>query len=128
MGSMDSAVAEKLDGRLERGERTRRQILDLAVHLASAEGLEGVSIGKLAAKLKMSKSGLFASFGSKEDLQFATIERARQIFIDAVVRRAMMAPRGLPRLWALWRSPCDMPRSSDNKPRALPCIAGGPSP
>jgi AcrR family transcriptional regulator len=101
MGSMDSAVAEKLDGRLERGERTRRQILDLAVHLASAEGLEGLSIGKLAAKLKMSKSGLFASFGSKEDLQFATIERARQIFIDAVVRKAMMAPRGLPRLWAL---------------------------
>jgi AcrR family transcriptional regulator len=89
------------DGRLERGERTRRQILDLAVHLASAEGLEGLSIGQLASKLKMSKSGLFASFGSKEDLQLATIERARQIFVDAVVRRAMMAPRGLPRLWAL---------------------------
>jgi AcrR family transcriptional regulator len=89
------------DGRLERGERTRRQILDVAVHLASAEGLESLSIGQLASKLKMSKSGLFASFGSKEDLQFATIERARQIFVDAVVRRAMMAPRGLPRLWAL---------------------------
>lgn len=90
-----------LDGRVERGERTRRQILDLAVDLASAEGLEGLSIGKLAGKLKMSKSGLFASFGSKEDLQLATIERARQIFIDVVVRKPMMAPRGLPRLWAL---------------------------
>ena len=61
-------VAEKneiVDGRLERGERTRRQILDLAVHLASVEGLESLSIGGLAAKLAMSKSGLFASFGSK---------------------------------------------------------------
>jgi AcrR family transcriptional regulator len=89
------------DGRLERGEHTRRQILDLAVQLASVEGLEGLSIGQLASKLKMSKSGLFASFGSKEDLQLATIERARQIFVDAVVRRGLMAPRGLPRLWAL---------------------------
>jgi AcrR family transcriptional regulator len=90
-----------LDGRMERGERTRRQILDLAVDLASVEGLEGLSIGKLAGKLKMSKSGLFASFGSKEELQLATIEHARQIFIDVVVRKPMMAPRGLPRLWAL---------------------------
>ncbi len=97
-------VAEKaqiVDGRVERGERTRRQILDLAVNLASVEGLEGLSIGGLAAKLGMSKSGLFASFGSKEELQLATIEHASQIFIDAVVRNAIMAPRGLPRLWAL---------------------------
>lgn len=92
---------ESGDGRVVRGERTRRQILDLAVHLASAEGLEGLSIGGLANKLAISKSGLFASFGSKEDLQLATIEHARQIFIDTVVRKAMMAPRGLPRLWAL---------------------------
>src|SRR6266852_6372380 len=93
--------ARKVDGRVERGERTRRQILDLAADLASVEGLEGLSIGGLADKLGMSKSGLFASFGSKEELQLATIEHARQIFIDAVVRKAMMAPRGLPRLWAL---------------------------
>jgi AcrR family transcriptional regulator len=89
------------DGRTRRGERTRRQILDLAVDLASVEGLEGLSMGGLAAKLKMSKSGLFASFGSKQGLQLATIEHARQIFIDAVVRKAIIAPRGLPRLWAL---------------------------
>jgi AcrR family transcriptional regulator len=97
-------IAEKNeigDGRVRRGERTRRQILDLAVDLASVEGLEGLSIGGLASTLAMSKSGLFASFGSKEELQLATIEHARQIFIDAVVRKAMMAPRGLPRLWAL---------------------------
>lgn len=90
-----------VDGRIERGERTRRQILDLAVHLASVEGLEGLSIGGLADKLGMSKSGLFASFGSKEDLQLATIEHASQIFIQTVVRKALLAPRGLPRLWAL---------------------------
>jgi AcrR family transcriptional regulator len=98
---METHPLENADGRLQRGERTRRQILDLAVHLASVEGLDGLSIGKLAAKLQMSKSGLFASFGSKEELQMATIERARQIFVDVVVRKALMAPRGLPRLWAL---------------------------
>jgi len=92
---------ESADGRVERGERTRRQILDLAVDLASVEGLDGLSIGGLAAKLGMSKSGLFASFGSKEELQLAVVDHASQIFIDAVVRKAMMAPRGLPRLWAL---------------------------
>src|SRR5262245_31289127 len=98
---METHPIENADGRLQRGERTRRQILDLAVHLASVEGLDGLSIGKLAGKLQMSKSGLFASFGSKEELQRATIERARQIFVDVVIRKALMAPRGLPRLWAL---------------------------
>ena len=92
---------QTVDGRVERGERTRRQILDLAVNLASVEGLDGLSIGGLADKLGMSKSGLFASFGSKEDLQLATIEHASQIFINTVVRKALLAPRGLPRLWAL---------------------------
>src|SRR5215831_537756 len=98
---METRPVENADGRLQRGERTRRQILDLAVDLASVEGLDGLSIGKLAAKLQMSKSGLFASFGSKEELQMATIERARQIFVDVVIRKGLMAPRGLPRLWAL---------------------------
>src|SRR5262249_17338611 len=92
---------ENGDGRVLRGERTRRQILDLAVHLASEEGLEGLSIGGLAHKVALSKSGLFACFGSKEELELAIVEHARQIFIDTVVRKAMMAPRGLPRLWAL---------------------------
>ena len=100
-GSMVTEKAVNADGRFERGERTRRQILSLAVDLASVEGLEGLSIGGLASQLSLSKSGLFASFGSKEELQLATIEHARQIFIDTVVRKAMMAPRGLPRLWAL---------------------------
>jgi AcrR family transcriptional regulator len=93
--------ARKMDGRVERGERTRRQILDTAVHIASVEGLEGLSIGGLALKLDMSKSGLFAAFGSKQELQLATVDHAAQIFVEQVVRPAMSAPRGLPRLWAL---------------------------
>jgi len=94
-------VATKIDGRVERGDRTRRQILDAAVDIASVEGLEGLSIGALASKLRMSKSGLFAAFGSKEDLQLATIDHAAAIFVEQVVRRGLSAPRGLPRLTAL---------------------------
>ena len=93
--------ARKVDGRVQRGERTRRQILDAAVHIASVEGLEGLSIGGLAQKLSMSKSGLFAAFGSKQELQLATVDHAAQIFVEQIVRPAMAAPRGLPRLWAL---------------------------
>ena len=96
-----------MDGRVERGERTRRQILDAAVHIASVEGLEGLSIGRLALKLDMSKSGLFAAFGSKQDLQLATVDHAADIFVEQVVRPAMLAPRGLPRLWALCESKLD---------------------
>ena len=88
-------------GRKARGERTRRAILEAAVHLASAEGLEGLTIGRLAAELSMSKSGLFAHFGSKEELQLATVEAARAVFIREVVRPAFEADEGLPRLWKL---------------------------
>ena len=96
--------ARKVDGRVERGDRTRQQILDAAVDIASVEGLEGLSIGRLALKLEMSKSGLFAAFGSKQDLQLATVDHAAGIFVEQVVRRAMAAPRGLPRLWSLCES------------------------
>src|ERR1043166_6451608 len=89
--------------RKAQGERTRRAILETAVHIASAEGLEGLTIGRLADDLSMSKSGLFAHFGSKEDLQLATIEAARQRFVDEVVRPALAAPRGYPRLMAICR-------------------------
>ncbi|MGZ4810204.1 MAG: TetR/AcrR family transcriptional regulator, partial [Thermoanaerobaculia bacterium] len=63
-----------------KGDRTRQAILDRAVDLASLEGLEGLTIGRLADELKMSKSGLFAHFGSKEELQLATVETARNRF------------------------------------------------
>jgi AcrR family transcriptional regulator len=81
--------------------RTRAAILERAVDLASLEGLEGLTIGRLAADLGMSKSGLFGHFGSKEELQLATIEAA-----DAVMRREVIEPTveiesGLERLGAL---------------------------
>jgi AcrR family transcriptional regulator len=86
-----------------KGERTRTGILQRAVDLASVEGLEGVSIGRLADDLSMSKSGLFAHFGSKEELQLATIDAARERFVDEVVRPALARPRGYPRLVAICR-------------------------
>ena len=84
-----------------RGLRTRDAILARAVDIASAKGLEGLTVGFLAEDLGMSKSGLFAHFGSKEDLQLATIELARQVFIDKVTLPAIAAPKGMPRLWGL---------------------------
>ena len=84
-----------------RGLRTRTAILRRAVDLASAEGLEGLTVGRLADDLGMSKSGLFAHFGSKEELQLATIEMARQIFIDRITRPALSAAKGMPRLWSI---------------------------
>jgi AcrR family transcriptional regulator len=84
-----------------RGGRTRQNILEVAVDIASAEGLEGLTIGRLATQLAMSKSGLFAHFGSKEDLQLATIDTARARFITEVIRPAFEAEVGLPRLWKL---------------------------
>jgi AcrR family transcriptional regulator len=73
----------------------------VAVDLASLEGLEGLTIGRLASELKMSKSGLFAHFGSKQDLQLATVAMASEIFKDKVVLPALVEPKGMPRLSAL---------------------------
>jgi AcrR family transcriptional regulator len=87
--------------RQARGLRTRAAILRRAVDIASAEGLEGLTVGRLADSLGMSKSGLFAHFGSKEELQMATVEMARQIFIDQITRPALAAPKGMPRLWSI---------------------------
>jgi AcrR family transcriptional regulator len=84
-----------------KGVRTREAILDRAVDLASAEGLEGLTIGRLAAELEMSKSGLFAHFGSKRDLQLATVAAARERFRTAVVEPALAVPDGAPRLRAM---------------------------
>jgi AcrR family transcriptional regulator len=83
-----------------RGLRTRRAILRKAVNIASVEGLEGLTIGRLASVLRISKSGLFAHFGSKEDLQCAVVEEAREIFVERVVRPAYQF-QGLQRLRAL---------------------------
>ena len=84
-----------------KGERTRESILRAAVDLASLEGLEGLTIGRLASELKMSKSGLFAHFGSKQDLQLATVDMASEIFKEKVVLPALAESKGMPRLLAL---------------------------
>jgi AcrR family transcriptional regulator len=84
-----------------KGEATRAAILDRAVDLASAAGLEGLTIGRLAAELEMSKSGLFAHFGSKLELQLATVEAAARRFRQAVVEPAAEAAEGGPRLRAM---------------------------
>jgi AcrR family transcriptional regulator len=87
--------------RQARGLRTREAILARAADIASVEGLEGLTVGSLAEQLRMSKSGLFAHFGSKEELQLATVETARRIFIEKVSKPAIAAPQGMPRLWRL---------------------------
>lgn len=89
------------DGRLVRGERTRTTVLDTAVVLATEAGLDGLSLGQLADRLGVSKSGLFAHWRSKEQLQLATIEHARQQWVDRVIGPALHSPRGVRRLWAL---------------------------
>ena len=90
-----------------RGDKTRHAILARAVQIASTEGLEGLSLGQLAADLGMSKSGLFAHFGSKEELQLKTLRAARRIFYDAAVQPALDRPEGIERLWALVRADLD---------------------
>ena len=86
------------------GQTTRTSILRTAADVASVDGLEGLSIGRLAADLDLSKSGLFAHFGSKEDLQLATIEEARQRYAREVIVPGLAAEPGLTRLYALCES------------------------
>src|SRR3979490_3077650 len=89
------------DKRRIRGDRTRQAILSRAGQLASAEGLQEVSLQRLAGELGISKSGLFAHFGSKEELQLATVEEAARVFAQEVLKPGLSVPRGLGRLWAL---------------------------
>jgi AcrR family transcriptional regulator len=69
--------------------------------IASAEGLEGLSIGRLATELNMSKTGIFAHFGSKQQLQLATVDAAKQVFLEQVVQPSLTHSRGMPRLRAM---------------------------
>jgi AcrR family transcriptional regulator len=84
-----------------KGAATRAAILERAVDVASAEGLEGLTIGRLASELEMSKSGLFAHFGSKQELQLATVEAAMARFRRAVIEPAAGTAEGAGRLRAL---------------------------
>ena len=83
------------------GERTRAAILRAAASLATVDGLEGLSIGHLAATIGMSKSGLYAHFGSKQELQLATVEEAERILDEEVVQPALAARPGLTQLSAM---------------------------
>ncbi len=83
------------------GERSRTAILGEAARLATVEGIDGLSIGRLADAVGMSKSGLFAHFGSKEELQLATVETASALFSAQVLDRAELVSGGLARLRAL---------------------------
>ena len=98
---MAVASVELTDGRRLRGARTRQAILDHAARVASAEGLESVSLQRLADDLGISKSGLFAHFGSKEELQLATVEAAAQVFVREVLKPGLVPPRGVERIQAL---------------------------
>jgi AcrR family transcriptional regulator len=84
-----------------RDEQTRATILRRAADLASVDGLDGLTIGRLAADLGVSKSGLFGFFGSKEELQLATIRAATTVFVGEVVEPALAVPAGAGRVWAL---------------------------
>ena len=85
-----------------KGEQTRVAILDEALKIASRLGLEGLTIGSLADATSMSKSGLFAHFGSREDLQLAVLEHAAQLYGEKVFVPVLKIERGLPRLRALF--------------------------
>jgi AcrR family transcriptional regulator len=87
---------------LQKGQQTRAAILDAALGLASSMGLEGLSIGALAEVTQMSKSGVFAHFGSREELQISVIREYHARFEEEVFFPAIREPRGLPRLRALF--------------------------
>lgn len=86
------------------GKQTREAILTQALKIAAREGLAALTIGRLAKELRMSKSGLFAHFHSKEALELATVEKAREVFADAVLGPAQAGREGIEELWNL----CDL--------------------
>jgi AcrR family transcriptional regulator len=95
------------DGRRARGMRSRAAVLERSVQMASRDGLEGLTIGALAAELGVHKSSVHALFGSKEELQLSTLAAARAILIDHVVAPALSSDAGLPRLRAIGDAWCD---------------------
>lgn len=88
-----------IKNRISRGQQSRDRILNQAIQTASEQGLEALTIGQMAAQLNMSKSGLFAHFGSKRKLQLATIERAKEIFDNTVLAPGEGSAAGIERLW-----------------------------
>src|SRR3954465_6492805 len=99
-GTTDQHAPKQRQPRAD-GERTRRAILRTAASLATVDGLEGLSIGNLAAATGISKSGLYAHFGSKQELQLATVQEAERILNAEVVQPALVASPGLAQLAAV---------------------------
>ena len=87
---------------MRKGEQTRAAILDVALELASRNGLEGLTIGLLADRMSMSKSGVFAHFGSREDLQLEVVKLYHHRFEQEVFYPSIKETRGLPRLVAMY--------------------------
>ncbi len=87
---------------LPKGQQTKAHIVDMALHMATHHGLESLSIGGLAEAIGMSKSGVFAHFGSREELQISVVREYHQRFEQEVFYPALQAPRGLPRLRAMF--------------------------
>src|SRR5215472_17807148 len=93
-----------IDGRVARGGQTRTAVLEAAVALASVDGLEAMSLARLADETGVSKSGLFTHWPDKEILQLAVVEHAVRQWTEQIVTPALAAPRGVRRLWALHES------------------------
>jgi AcrR family transcriptional regulator len=106
-----------------KGEQTRAAILDEALKLVSSSGLQGLTIGTLADAIGMSKSGLFAHFGSREELLLAVLSHGQQEFFDVVMKPALSQPRGLPRLRGMFVNWLDWTESAD-LPGGCPMIGG----
>jgi AcrR family transcriptional regulator len=100
--SPSSALRAPASKALQKGQQTRAAILEAALGLASHMGLEGLSIGALAELMQMSKSGVFAHFGSREELQISVVREYHRKFEEEVFRPALVERRGLPRLRALF--------------------------
>jgi AcrR family transcriptional regulator len=106
-----------------KGERTRAAILDAALRIVSKAGLDGLTIGTLADATGMSKSGLFAHFGSREELLLAVLAHGQAEFTAVVFQPAMAKPRGLPRLKAMFINWLDWTESAE-LPGGCPMIGG----
>jgi len=87
---------------VRKGEQTRAAILEAALELAARQGLEGLTIGTLAERMSMSKSGVFAHFGSREDLQISVLKEYERRFVDEVLVPSLRERRGLARLEAIF--------------------------
>lgn len=112
-----------MNAQTAKGERTRAAILDEALRLVSKAGLDGLTIGTLAEATGMSKSGLFAHFGSREELLLAVLAHGQAQFGEVVFQPALAKPRGLPRLRAMFVNWLDWTESAE-LPGGCPMIGG----